>query len=452
MRGEIVSYEPATGMLLQKFRPYSETKIKEIIRKARKVQPAWVKDDKKRIMLMKNLAKMLKLNKIDIIMTVSQEIGTKKADTYGIIDDLIQAIRHYIKRYKAVKKIEYDSTSEIRFYPVGVIGQMGVWNFPIWQTMITLIPALLAGNTLVLKSSEYSTSSSFMIKELLRKADFPDGVFDVIIGGGKEGAILARSDVDMIVFTGSVDTGKKILSSCGLKKCLFEMSGNNAAIVCDDCDIKQAVEGVTWGSLFHSGEVCLRVKRIYVEKQIAKEFIELLKKKMKKEDTLKEITPLIRPSAVKNLDRQIKALKKEGAKILYKCQLPTKKKGFYHPHMLLKVSKKSKILPKEELFGPIVCVTEVKDWKEGIELANNSCYGLGASVWTKNNSKGKEIADLLEAGNIWINDCCIPLTGGEYFYGWKDSGFSPSEERIKIFMKSKTIKNNKKCEKKDWWF
>ncbi len=450
----VTSYNPRTGKVLKKFKPDSKEKILKVIANAKKAQKKWVNAD--RIKYIKKLKEVIKENKLDIIKVVSREIGTSKSDTYGAINKVIECIPYYIQRYKEIepKTGDYEGDKiEIRFYPIGVIGQIGVWNFPFWQTMMTLIPALIAGNTLVVKASEYSTMSSLKIKDLMNKAGFPKGVFDVVIGSGREGRILAQSDVDMLVFTGCIATGKDILKYSGIKKFLFEMSGNDAAIICNDCDIEQTIEGLIWASVRHSGEVCTRAKRIYVEKGISKEFIEKLQKNLKKDNILKEITPLISKSAVKNLDKQVKTLIKQGAKVLLKGNVP--KKGFYYPHMLLKIvknKKNNKFLPRNELFGPIVCVTIVEDWKEGVKLANDTNFGLGASVWTKNTAKGKKIADLLEAGNVWINNSSMSSIGADYFYGWKESGFSYSEERLKLFMKSKRISDNVKVEKKDWWF
>ncbi len=229
------------------------------------------------------------------------------------------------------------------------------------------------------------------------------------------------------------------------------MSGNDATIVCEDCDLNQAIKGITFGTFVHSGQNCLRIKRVYVVKKIADRFIKGLAEEAQKLKLGKQITPLIREGARKKLHKAVKAAISKGCKLLLGGTVP-KGPGFYYPPTILLVKNPSLDIMKYENFGPICPIHIVKDEEEAIKLANNSEYGLGGTIWTQDYKKGKEIAKRLETGTVWINDCNIPLVCGEYLQGWKNSSIPSSQERLMMFLKKRNIISFNSNKNREWWF
>ena len=454
----IKSINPSNGKLIEKFNETSEEKILHSVEKSRIAQEIWAKKSKEdRIAILLEIKKSFEINREKLINTVNEECGFDKEEVQNVFYDVLDGFDYYTKKYLSKKSIEFpldqnvypESTSEIKFYPHGVIAQIGVWNYPLWQTMITVIPALVTGNSILYKPSEKSTKTGLLISEIINSTkDIPKDLFIPIIGGAKEGQILVSSDVDAIIYTGNIKTGKKIIKSAGIKPVLLELSGNDSAIVCKDCDLNQTIEGIVGGSFIHSGEVCDRIKRIYVVKDIADSLIEGL---IKKTETVKDkITPLISKEALNKVDKQVKKNLKNGAEVLVGGK-KVKKEGFYYEPTFLKLKKNNHESIKDEIFGPVTLLFVVDSEEEAIKLANSTEFGLGTSIWTQNFEKANRILDKCETGMIWINDSNIPLICGEYFKGWKSTSIPNSSDRLGMFQKSKTIISFNSNKKRSWW-
>jgi len=317
--------------------------------------------------------------------------------------------------------------------------------------MVTTIPALLTGNSIVYKPSEYVTMTGLKIAEMIHEAGIPDYVYITLMGGEDIGRAIVRSNVDMISFTGGIDTGLEIIRNAGIKPLNLELGGNDPAIVCTDCDIDQTVKGILWGTFLHGGQVCIRIKRVYVVKDIADEFIERLVNETKKLKIGKDISPLIRESERQKVHRKVQDAISKGAKLLTGGKIVEGKGFFYEPTILLYDNDELEVV-KKETFGPVCSIRIVENEDEAIKLANNSSYGLGGSVWTKDIEKGSRIAEKMETGNVWINDSNVSIPCGVYWGGIKNSGIASAQNRIMIFLKKKVVITNKNVVEREWWY
>ncbi|MCC7571560.1 aldehyde dehydrogenase family protein [Candidatus Micrarchaeota archaeon] len=456
---KIQSINPSTGELINEFEETEFEDIEKTIVKARLAQKKWSSKTKnQRINILKNMKEKFIINKKKLIETINKECGFDKEEVEATFYDVIDGFDHYIKNYNEKQNIDFtinqevfpDTTSNIKFYPHGVIAQMGAWNYPLWQTMITAIPALLTGNSIIYKPSEKSTKTGILINEIINSTeDLPECVFNLVIGKPKVGEYIIKNKVDAVVYTGNIETGKKIIKIAETKPTILELSGNDAAIVCSDCDINQTIDGLVAGAFIHSGEVCDRIKRIYVVEEVSDKIIEGI---VKKTESIKDkITPLIRKEALEKVDLQVKKTVQDGGKILIGGG-KMKRKGFFYEPTLIKLKNNKAESVKNEIFGPVVSVLVVNSEEEAINLANEGKFGLGTSIWTQNFDKASEIANKCESGIVWINDSNIPLVCGEYFKGWKSTSIPNSMDRLNMFMKSKTIISFNSNKKRDWWF
>ena len=313
--------------------------------------------------------------------------------------------------------------------PLGVAGQIIPWNFPLLMLAWKVAPALAAGNTVVLKPAETTPLSALLFCDVLRQAELPAGVVNIITGDGRAGAALVKSDVDKIAFTGSTEVGKAIkreLAGTGTKLTL-ELGGKAANVIFDDAALDQAVEGIVNGIYFNQGHVCCAGSRLLVQESIYEATIDKLKRRLQ---TLRVGDPLDKNTDVGAINSQAQLEKiqelvasgeEEGAEIYQPpCRLP--EKGYWFvPTVFTNVAQSYRIA-QEEIFGPVLSVLTFRTPDEAVEKANNTPYGLSAGVWTEKGSRILAMAQRLRAGVIWANtynrfDPTSP------FGGYKESGF-----------------------------
>jgi len=313
--------------------------------------------------------------------------------------------------------------------PLGVAGQIIPWNFPLLMLAWKVAPALAAGNTVVLKPAETTPLSALLFCDVLRQAELPAGVVNIITGDGRAGAALVKSDVDKIAFTGSTEVGKAIkreLAGTG-KKLTLELGGKAANVIFDDAALDQAVEGIVNGIYFNQGHVCCAGSRLLVQESIYEATIDKLKRRLQ---TLRVGDPLDKNTDVGAINSQaqlekiqelVASGKEEGAEIYQPpCRLP--EKGYWFvPTVFTNVAQSYRIA-QEEIFGPVLSVLTFRTPDEAVEKANNTPYGLSAGVWTEKGSRILAMAQRLKAGVIWANtynrfDPTSP------FGGYKESGF-----------------------------
>ena len=343
--------------------------------------------------------------------------------------DVPLAAAHFFYYAGWADKLEYAFPNR-RPRPLGVAGQIIPWNFPLLMLAWKIAPALAAGNTVVLKPAETTPLTALLFTEILRQAELPPGVVNIVTGDGRAGAALvAHPGVDKIAFTGSTGVGKAIqreLAGSG-KKLTLELGGKAANIVFDDCALDQAVEGIVNGIYFNQGHVCCAGSRLLVQESIAEPLIEKLKRRL---ETLRVGDPLDKNTDVgainskQQLDRiteLVESGKAEGAEIYQApCVLP--EKGYWFAPTVFTNVGQSYRIAQEEIFGPVLSVLTFRTPEEALEKANNTPYGLSAGVWTEKGSRILWMAERLRAGVVWANtfnrfDPASP------FGGYKESGF-----------------------------
>ena len=341
--------------------------------------------------------------------------------------------------------------------PLGVCGAIVPWNFPVSLMGNKLGPALLAGNTVVVKPAATTPLTALRCVELIDKAiqagGGPKGVINVVTGPGSVVGeeLLVNSTVRKIGFTGATDTGRRVMQSAAkdFKHVTLELGGSDPMIVCDDADLDRAVSAASVGRFFNCGQACLAVKRLYLFDKIADVFMEKLVEKVKKlriGDGLKPDTlmgPLHTAGQRQEVEEQIEEAVKRGARVLYGAQQPKGgdyDKGFYlQPTLLADVDPASRIL-QEECFGPALPIVRVKDLDHAIEQANNSIFGLGSSVWTRDINRAMAAAERIESGYTWINSAQI-IYDELPFGGVKQSGLGKEHgnEAIDHYTETKSV-------------
>jgi aldehyde dehydrogenase (NAD+) len=312
---------------------------------------------------------------------------------------------------------------------LGVAGQIIPWNFPLLMLAWKIAPALAAGNTVVLKPAETTPLTALLFCDVLRQAELPAGVVNIVTGDGSTGAALVDAEVDKIAFTGSTEVGKAIQRRLAGtdKRLTLELGGKAANIVFDDCALDQAVEGIINGIYFNQGHVCCAGSRLFVQESIYEPLVEKLKKRMatlRVGDPLDKNTDVGAINSREQLDRieeLVAAGKEEGAEMYQApCRLP--EKGYWFAPTVFTNVAQSYRIAQEEIFGPVLSVLTFRTPDEAIEKANNTPYGLSAGVWTEKGSRILWMAERLRAGVVWANtfnrfDPASP------FGGYKESGF-----------------------------
>jgi aldehyde dehydrogenase (NAD+) len=342
--------------------------------------------------------------------------------------DLPLASAHFFYYAGWADKLEYAFPNR-KPKPVGVAGQIIPWNFPLLMLSWKIAPALAAGNTVVLKPAETTPLTALLFADVLRQAELPPGVVNIVTGDGRTGAALVDSDVDKIAFTGSTEVGKAIqrrVAGTG-KKLTLELGGKAANILFDDAALDQAVEGIINGIYFNQGHVCCAGSRLFVQESIYEPAIEKLKKRM---GTLRVGDPLDKNTDVGAINSKeqlariqelVEVGKEEGAEIYQPpCKLP--EKGYWFAPTVFTNVAQSYRIAQEEIFGPVLSVLTFRTPDEAVEKANNTPYGLSAGVWTEKGSRILWMAQRLRAGVVWANtfnrfDPTSP------FGGYKESGF-----------------------------
>jgi aldehyde dehydrogenase (NAD+) len=342
--------------------------------------------------------------------------------------DLPLAAAHFFYYAGWADKLEYAFPNR-KPRPVGVAGQIIPWNFPLLMLAWKLAPALAAGNTVVLKPAETTPLTALLFCDVVRQAELPPGVVNIVTGDGRTGAALVDAAVDKIAFTGSTEVGKAIqrrLAGSG-KKLTLELGGKAANIIFDDAALDQAVEGIVNGIYFNQGHVCCAGSRLFVQESIAEPVIDKLKRRMA---TLRVGDPLDKNTDVgainsraqlEKIEELVESGRDEGAEVYQPpCRLP--EKGYWFAPTVFTNVAQSYRIAQEEIFGPVLSVLTFRTPEEALEKANNTPYGLSAGVWTEKGSRILWMAERLRAGVVWANtfnrfDPASP------FGGYKESGF-----------------------------
>ena len=431
---ELKTINPATEEVINTYEIMTKEQINEKVKKAQNAFSDWKKDIQKRVDHIHDFAQELRKNKEELARTVTNEMGKVMKEARSEVEKCAWVMDYFADNGKVFTTDEVVNTdarrSFVTFEPLGVIGSIMPWNFPYWQALRFAAPSLMVGNTIVLKPASATMQCGIEIEKTFEKAGLADGVFQTLVGDSSIADILIDSeDVNAITFTGSVPVGGKVAqrATSQIKKCVLELGGSDPFIVCEDANVEKASNGAVKGRFINCGQSCIASKRFIVVKKIANEFIEKFvqgTEKLKVGDPLSDDTdvgPLVNASGLKTIDSQVKDSVKEGAELLAGGEQIKSKGYFYKPTILKNVSPNMRVA-QEEVFGPVAPIIIADSELEALRLANDSQYGLGASIWTEDLDKAEELSRMVRSGivtvnNVVISDPRVP------FGGVKKSGF-----------------------------
>ncbi|MET0751772.1 MAG: aldehyde dehydrogenase family protein [Pyrinomonadaceae bacterium] len=439
---EIISYNPATNEEIGRVANTSAEEVREAVEKSRAAYLAWRKTsfaERKRFVMK---ARDVILNELDeIARLISDESGKPVAESLSMeiapVLDLMQYFAKNAPKILKPRKINIGlyaalgRTSKIIYQPLGVVGIIPAWNYPFSIPLGEMSMALMAGNTVVLKPSELTSFIGLKIGEIFKKAGLPENVVQVVTGDGRAGAALVDSAPDKIMFTGSVATGKRIAEAAAknLTPVVLELGGKDPMIVFEDANLELAAQGAVWGAFCNSGQSCSSVERLYVQESVAEE---LTKKIVEKTKQLKQnlgsidstdIGAMSSERQMQIVEDHVEDFRKSGAKILTGGKRNTNFAGtFYEPTVIGGATNEMRGM-MEETFGPTLPIAAFKTEEEAIQLANESEFGLTASVWTRDLAKGKRVAEKIEAGTVCVNEVLYTHGIGQTPWGgFKNSG------------------------------
>jgi acyl-CoA reductase-like NAD-dependent aldehyde dehydrogenase len=449
----ITTINPATGRKLREYEAATREDVETAAAHARKAFKLWSTlkiSDRAQILL--EVAKLLRSRDLELGKIMTEEMGKVIKQAVAEVRKSALAFEYYgehAEEFLKPEKAETDaSTSYVAFEPLGVVASIMPWNFPMWQLVRFAAPALAGGNTTVFKPSSVTPETGLRLATALADAGLPSGCFTTLVGDYRLGGMLIEAPTDAVSFTGSVEAGRKVaeMAAQHLKKYVLELGGSDPFIVLEDADPEIVSSAAITGRFINNGQSCIASKRFFVHKKVAKEFVE---KFVQKAERLKvgdpmsdetEVGPVVREEALRELDRQVKESAAQGGRILTGGRRLEREGFFYAPTILIDV-KPSMPVMREETFGPVASIMTVNDDAEAVMRANETEFGLGASVWTSNRQRGEELAGQVNAGivtvnNVVVSDPRVP------FGGIKKSGIGRELSRYGFleFMNIKTVR------------
>ena len=434
----------------------TQQEVKEVVKKAKEAFGQW-KDLSviERIEYVKRFKAKVVENKEKIAKLTTLEMGKPLQQSIDDVEGELEFLDYHIKKapeYLADEIVLEQGKEQFRvtYEPYGVCACITPWNFPLSMANSGVIPALIAGNTVILKPSEYTTLTQKMVIDLLQESGIPDGIANLLVGDGEVGKMLIDEPIDLVWFTGSTKVGQEIYKKCGEKfiKALLEMGGSSPGIIFADADLDVAMDNLYWGRFLNCGQVCTAIKRLFVEKSVCEKVVKLFVDKLR---TLKignpmekiDIGPLVSQKQLKLLEEQVADAVSKGAKVEIggkrREETEFAKGNYFQPTILTNVNFDMRVLT-EEVFGPVLPILPFETEKAAVDLANNTEYGLSAEVYTTDIKKGERIAKQLQAGTVAINtdDFFKPECP---FGGYKKSGMGREygEIGMREFCQAKVI-------------
>jgi succinate-semialdehyde dehydrogenase/glutarate-semialdehyde dehydrogenase/succinyl-CoA reductase len=433
MSNNVVTVNPANEQKISEYKNMTNEEVTEIVNKSKESFREWKHDIRKRSITLLRLAEQLRKDKEHLARIASQEMGKPIKESRSEIEKCAWAVEFY--SYNGDILLNNESLNSdanktmITFQPLGVIASIMPWNFPYWQALRFAAPSLMAGNAIVLKPASATMQCGIEIEKTILKSGAVDGVFKTVIGNSKIAEMLIDSNIDGVTFTGSIEIGAKVArrATSRLKKCVLELGGSDPFIVLDDADIEKAASGAIKGRFLNCGQSCVASKRFIVSKKIANEFIESFVQKTEKlrvGDPLSDNTdigPLSSMKSLENIDSMVKDAISLGGELLTGGERIGSVGAFYKPTVIKNVNSNMRV-SKEESFGPVAPIMIVEDEVEAINAANNSDFGLGGSIWTRDLEKAQKLSMEMECGIVTVNNM-VASDPRVPFGGIKHSGF-----------------------------
>jgi acyl-CoA reductase-like NAD-dependent aldehyde dehydrogenase len=431
---ELKTINPATEQVINRYQIMTKEQINDKVKKARNTFQDWKRDIERRTDFLYAFVKELRKNKEHLAKTATQEMGKAIKEARSEVEKCAWAIEYYADHGKIFLTGEVINTdarkSTITFQPLGVIGSIMPWNFPYWQGLRFAAPSLMAGNVIVLKPASATMQCGIEIEKTFDKAGVPEGVFQTAVGDSTIAeTLIDSSGISAVTFTGSVPVGAKVAQRATslLKKTVLELGGSDPFIVCEDADIEKASTGAVKGRFINCGQSCIASKRFIVVKDVAEEFTEKFvqkTEKLKVGDPLSDDTdlgPVVNAKSLENMEGIVKRTIKSGAELLTGGERANSKGYFFRPTIFKNVLAEMEIA-QEEVFGPIAPIITADNEEEAMRIANDSKFGLGASIWTQDLEKAERLSELVESGIVTVNSMVVSDPRVP-FGGIKNSGF-----------------------------
>jgi succinate-semialdehyde dehydrogenase/glutarate-semialdehyde dehydrogenase len=448
------SINPANEELIQQYEELNDDKIAKILAESNLTYNQWkLTSFSYRSTLMKNAAQVLRTNKVEFAKLMTLEMGKPILQSKAEVEKCAWVCDYYADNAEQflaneIVKTEF-SKSYVSHQPLGVILAVMPWNFPFWQVFRFAAPTLMAGNAAVLKHSSNVMGCALTIEKIFIEAGFPENLFKtLVISSKKVEAVIRYKNVQAVTLTGSTPAGRSVASIAGseVKKSLLELGGSDPYVILKDAELESSAEICVNARLINGGQSCIAAKRFIVVEEVYKMFEELFVQKMKSKkmgdpfDEANHLGPQARNDLRDELHEQVMISVQKGAKLLLGGEVP-QIKGAYYPATVLSNVKPEMPAYDDEIFGPVASLIKVKNEKEAIEVANATCFGLGAALFTKDIERGERIAEKeLIAGSCFVNDS-VRSDPRLPFGGVKESGYGRelSLFGIKEFVNIKTV-------------
>lgn len=419
--GYILSMNPRTGELRCKIKCTPVDEVPKIVAEARAAQKRW-----ETLGFEGRKAEMLKVSQymIEHMDELAEVLAEENGKTYveAVTMEVLCSIdfmgffaknaRKALRDQKVPLHLMPLARSYVTYKPVGVVGIIAPWNYPITTPVSDMAPALAAGNAVVVKPSEFSSGAGQLIEKIFKESGFPEGVVRLVYGGGDVGAALIGAGVGHIAFTGSTPTGKKVMAKAAetLTPVTLELGGKDPAIILEDADLDAAAEGILWAGFSNMGQTCASVERVYIHEKVYDRFRDKLvaeakKLKMKPAEQDSSFGAMNNVMQAEKVNEQLKDAKAKGAKVAYESELP--ETGYYAAPTILEDVTGDMSVSCDETFGPVIPLFRYQTEDEAIAKANDSPFGLTASIWSRNGDRAERLARRLEAGVVTINDHMI---------------------------------------------
>jgi succinate-semialdehyde dehydrogenase/glutarate-semialdehyde dehydrogenase len=447
---EIISHDPASGEELGRVTLMNRADVAAAVVRARAAQPAWAAlSFRERARYVLRARELVLAQTEEIAALISRETGKPPVEAISMeIVPTLDLMNYFAPNTAALlrrQKIDIGQyglmgrSSYIFYKPLGVVGIISPWNFP-WATPLDEVAmALMAGNAVVVKPSELTSLTALKIGEIFKEAQLPAGLLEIVTGDGSTGAALVEAGVDKIVFTGSVATGKRVAeaASKNLIPVVLELGGKDPMIVLEDAKLENAARAAIWGAFCNSGQACASIERCYVHESIAPQFIDLVVKETR---ALRQGNPAaegVDVGAMTNerqlqiVERHVNDAIEKGARVETGGRRLTGSGGWFHEPTVVTNVDHSMDLMTEETFGPVLPIMTFKTDDEAVRLANDSIYGLTASVFTNDIRRGRELAERIDAGTVMINEVVYTHAVAQTPWGGvKQSGYGRTHGRL----------------------
>ncbi|MFN2239683.1 MAG: aldehyde dehydrogenase family protein [Thermoanaerobaculia bacterium] len=419
-RRPVQSIDPNSGEVWGEHSPASPEKVRQAVDLSRAAQQGWAETPlRDRARALVRFRDALYRRRAEIASLLERETGKPNPEAMleilGVADAAMHAAKHAPRvlrpnRFRSRSIATLRKTIEIRREPWGVVGIIAPWNYPILLAASPMITSLVGGNGVVLKPSEFTPATGLILGELFEEAGLPTGLVSVIPGDGQTGAALIEAGVDQMVFTGSAATGRLVAEACGrrLIPLHMELGGSDPAIVLEDADVATTAAGIVWGRFSNSGQTCTAAKRVFAVDSIHDRLVEELTRQigeLRIGGADREMGAVIRPQQRALLEKIRDDAIGTGGRVAFEGA-STQAAGVMPPTLLVELHAEARAL-HEETFGPILPVVRVRSGEEAVRLANESDFGLSASIWTADMAKARKLAHSLQCGTVMINDVVV---------------------------------------------